>query len=665
MKPQPLNTHHQPALQRSENTTSGTQSAKNSGRVVAWRDFAVNPEPLKNYPQLQRTAGSRKVQDQHGTSSWIVHDPPAQHSNDDASEKSSEIVPSNKPDEEEDNQKHVQSESNTTSKKAHPTDPGPRDPYNHSDKHNDTSQPDDSAPATGMRRQHEMKPTGLGAYPQAEKKHIPALSSTDSESVAPAPMRSPDIRDMQIPRPNRNYCASVRSMVSVLSLEAEDNTRGDHLVDPSPMKHSDIRSKIGLEPTLHMSGGKLINTDIWAEKARKPGDDFLNPVYANPWIEDYVENQIDYDVHANFLYEVDSVVHCHSDVDTFSGDLLKPYQHDYTVPDYMNSGSVHRQMTSNASLYVKRKAIKSNGRYDNPGPARPPPGWVGTPTPLSTATPEPPGPAKQARPVARPRAQSDPDSFAPRIACHVRPAIREDMEGVRDIYKWEVLNGLQALDTEPLCLAEWQAILKKTQDNKLPFVVVIHGPYRSQDGPPRAGYGPVPLNGLAGKVLAFGFLTIRQPGLAGSFDGTSRMSAKAQVFVHPEYRRKKLGHICLDKLLSTISTRYATKGGYKFVNIGDNPTYNYPRHHDRKIYSVFVEHLVPRNRVLGTNRFLPDETDLKWFERVVTSRYGFYNVGRLGATHRSRRTYEPSPIWLDTVMFEHMCQEGLDFTQIL
>lgn len=468
---------------------------------------------------------------------------------------------------------------------------------------------------------------------------------------------------MQIPRPNRNYVASVRSMVSVLSLDEDHNARGGDCPEQSPMKHSDIRSKIGLEHNLHMSsGGKLINTDIWAEKARKPEEIFLDPVYANPWIEDYVENQIDYDVRADFLYKEDPIVHCHCDVDTFSGKLLNPIQHAYTVPDYMNSESLDRQMTRTASLYVKRKAIKANARKNNGGgPPRPPPGWVDTPTPLSTATPEPPA-QKPAQPTERATAKSDPDPFAPRVPCHVRPAKVEHMDGVRFIYNWEVLNGLQALDTEPLSLADWEGILNKTQDAQLPFVVVISGPYQLQAKSIQRDAGETPAD--VGTVLAFGFLAVRESGLAGSLNGSSRMSVKAHVFVHPGYRRKKLGHVCLDKLLATVSTRYSTKLGYEFVNPDDNPTYKYPWQHERKVFSVFVEYFVPRTRDVAGQRFVADESGLERFERIMT-RYGFWKTARLEAAHRSRRTYEPAPVWLDTVMFEHRCQEGLGFTQIL
>lgn len=535
-------------------------------------------------------------------------------------------------------------------------------PHKQSQKENGPFGSDNNHAPASLHRQEGAKPAHLGAYPQAEKHYAPVPSSEDSGTVAPAPMRDPDLKNLHVPRPNRNYAASVRSMVSVLSLKEDDNACGDHYADGSPVKHGDIRSKIGLEHSLHVSGGKLINTDIWMEKARKPEEIFLNPVYANPWIEDYVENQTDYDVCADFLYKEDPIVHCHRDVNTFSGKLLKPVQYDYTVPDYMDSDSTHRQMTSSASLYVQQKTVKPNFRNKNSGQPRRAPVRVNTPPPPSPAPEAAPAPQKQSLPVQRPRAETSPDPFAPRVPCHLRPATRDDMEGVRAIYNWEVLNGIQALDTEPLSLADWEGILKKSQKDKLPFVVAIRGPYQYQGTASQDDAEPVPREELTGKALAFGFLTIRQPGLAGSSSGTSRMSAKAHVFVHPGYRRKKLGHVCLDKLLSTVSTRYATKEGYDFVNIDDNPTYKYPRHHDRKIYSVFVEYFVPRIRERAGAKFSPDETDLKWFERVITSRYGFWKVARLEAAHRSRTTYEPAPIWLDTVMFEHMCQEGLDFT---
>lgn len=626
-EPEPLKASHLPEKWSPE--TAGVQSQDgNNQRIVAWRDFAAKPESLKNYPQQQKVFESVQTQPRDVTNhGWAPdHDLPDKQA------------------------KHSTSNDDAQQAKCG-NDNGP---FNSDQGH----------AATSLRRREGTKPVNLGAYPQAEKHCVPVQSSENSGSVAPAPMRSIDLQNLQIPRPDRNYAASVRSMVSVLSLDEDDNARGDNFADGSPVKHTDIRSKIGLEHNLHMSGGKLINTDIWMEKARKPEVAFSSTVYTNPWIEDYVENQIDYAVRADFLYKEDPIVHCHCDVNTFTGELLNPVQYDYTVPDYMNSDSIERQMTSTSSLYMQRKATKPNFRNNNRGPSRRSHGWVDTATPLSSATPESPAPQKQSQPLQRPRAESNSNPFALRVSCHLRPATKDDMEGVRAIYNWEVLNGIQALDTEPLSLADWEGILKKSQNDKLPFVVAIGGSYQPQDKVSQGATKPVPEEELAGKILAFGFLTIRQPGLAGSADGTSRMSAKAHVFVHPGYRRRKLGHICLDKLLSTVSIRYATKLGYEFINIDDNPTYKYPRHHDRKIYSVFVEYFVPRVQGGwgGGTSFSPNETDLKWFEQVITSRYGFWKVARLEAAHRSRTTYEPAPIWLDTVMFEHLCQEGLGFT---
>ncbi|OIW33017.1 hypothetical protein CONLIGDRAFT_711004 [Coniochaeta ligniaria NRRL 30616] len=550
--------------------------------------------------------------------------------------------------------------------------PGPRDVDNQRRKSRDPFQSDDY-PSSSPQDQHPAKAEPLRMHRNVAKKGKRFQSDTDSESVAPAPMRSPDLSAMKIPRPNHKYVASVRSIVSVLSLDEDDNARRDTYPEQSLVKHGDLRSKIGEEHGLYMSAdGKLIDTNIWQEKARQPETVFVNPAANREWIEDYVENRVDYNVRATFLYEEDSAVHCHSDVNTFSGKLLKPTQYDYTVPDYIKSVAMDRQMNCSANLFCQIRAgkgNKGNGRSNNSvgPPPPPPPGWVETPAPVSTTASPEATVQKPGQIVVRARADSDTNPFAPRIPCHLRPAKMEHMPGVQSIYNWEVLHGLQATDTEPLSLADWQGILHKSHEEKLPFIVVIGGPYqyqvrdKSYEGTTEQS-AQLP---ITGKVLAFGFLTIRQPGLTGSFNGTSRMSAKAHVFVHPAYRRQKLGHVCFDKLLSTVSTRYSTKLGYDFINVTDNPTYKYPWQHDRKLYSIFVEYLVPRTRADINSRFEPDEKDLKLFAKALKDRYGFWNVGTLQAAHRSRVTYEPAPIWLDLVMFEHMCQEGLGFTRTL
>lgn len=489
------------------------------------------------------------------------------------------------------------------------------------------------------------------SQPESVKAHDP---------VAPAPMRSPDLTAVNIPRPNQRYTGSIRGALSISSVGNNDATDLTTTGPGAPGTPSDIRNKIAPKHRLKAVGNKWVK-NTWEDK--NPDAAFVDPVYVNPWIEDYVAHQIDYDVRANFLHECNSANHCHCDVDTFTGKLLKPVEYPYSVPDYFNGDSTERQMNRTASLYVKKLTSKGQ-KKESTRPYRPPADWVDTP--LSTSVREPSvKKLHQSTQVKVKETDSEADPFAPLISCHVRPAGREHMPGVQEIYNLEVLNGLQALDTEPLPLSDFEAILSQTQRAKMPFVVALSGPFE-----PFASGAKTEMTQKNGRgmVLAFAFLTIRQPGLAGSFSGTSRMSAKAHVFVHPDYRRKRLGHICLDKILSTVSTRYSTKLGYEFINPDDNPTYKYPWQHDRTFYSIYIEYFVPLKQVQTSAfnpKFAPDNTDLEWFEELMISRYGFRKEARLDATHRSRRSYQPNPIWLDTVIFEHICQEGLWFTETL
>ncbi|KAB5516929.1 hypothetical protein GE09DRAFT_1158966 [Coniochaeta sp. 2T2.1] len=643
--------------------------------LSAWRDFAANPEPEKIGLPVRDFSGSTEDQRQESfyDGKKVSHGQPEKGS---ASEK---IDKPARPEKNRAPAPITQGSGSHVNSNSAPTTEDDQYSFH-------TIKTDSDSTFKSMRRQYGPKHEPQGNQRLGENNDQDVSSGKGTEPMAPAEMRSPDLRQIHIPRPNHNYTRSERSMVSVLSLNEDDNARGDAGSHMTPGKYSDIRSKIGFPADLHVSpDGKLVDTDVWAGGRQPNSEKFLDPVYHNPWIKDYVKNQVDCDVRADFIYKVDPVVHCHSDVDTFSGELLSPVKHEYTVPDYVNTDNVEHQMTRSSSLFLQKMAANKNrdggnrsnngrGRNNNHGrnnsrarPFRPDPNFTETPPPMSMvpqdSAPQKQGFAQEHKETEDP--SDDEDPFAPRVPCHMRPAHKDDMDGVSQIYNWEVEKGLQALDTKPLTRADWEGILKKTQDAMLPFVVVIRGAYEHKGKSRFDNPSDYPEDEVAGKVIAFGFLSIRQPGLAGSFEGTSRMSAKAMVFVHPGYRHKKLFHICIDKLLSTVSIRYSTKRGYDFINPGDNPTYKYPWQHDRKMYSVIVEYLVPRLPESGGNRFLPDETDLTWFERIMTSNYGFWKVGRLNAAHRSRLSYEPRPIWLDTVMFEHTCQQTMGFTDFL
>lgn len=543
------------------------------------------------------------------------------------------------------------------------------------------------------------------------------------EPVAPAPMRDPDLDVIQIPRPDGTYVSPPPSNPSVSSLGHDNDPLPTFTDDDSSMQVAsqtpDIRGKLAPMHQLESHNGKWVDKSFW-DASNALDASLANPLYANPWIGDWAKKDETVPVSASFLYEVDSSSHCHSDINTYTGKLLGPVDYPYTAPDYMNewADSTERQMTRTSNLYIQKKTTKQprNRRvHAPPGPAPPgyaPPspapalrGWTET---VASAVAPHSSIHKQIQPVesvqqlqqvettvtpaettatdVKPNSsETEYDPYEPLVKCHIRPAGKQDMKGALDIYNWEVIHGDQALDAQLLTLSDFELLLKQHQDAKLPFIVLLSGPHQEsevvgdrEDSAPMKKWASMypqmklrqptaevlPVND--GEILAFGFITVRQPGLAGALNGTGQKTGLIRTFVHHEYRGKKLGEACVDTLLSMVSHRYSVKLNL-FRNINKDPVYETARQSAHEFVSIFFERLVPRLETVnetGKAKFVPDHKAIIEGENQLKSRFNFWKVARLDATHRID-PYESAskrdlPQWVDTLVFEHQCHpEGL------
>ncbi len=249
-------------------------------------------------------------------------------------------------------------------------------------------------------------------------------------------------------------------------------------------------------------------------------------------------------------------------------------------------------------------------------------------------------------------AENEAEARIPKFVYHIRPADYFDMPGVVEIYNLEVLEGTQALDTEPLRDDDFYKLLRMSQENKLPFIVALLGSSASsQTGQPYV-LGES-WTAWVDTVIAFAFLTINQPGLSGRLDGTSRYSAKLHLFVHPQYRRKGVGQAMLDQLMHLASTRYKQVGGAEYVNPRGDPLYTSAAEAPRKYHRAFVE-------VRLKSRADPAAG---WYETMLR-KFSFRRVGSmLDNAHLSR--VGQGSFWLHTAIFQHNCcdEEDVDKTQ--
>ncbi|PSR75231.1 hypothetical protein BD289DRAFT_457257 [Coniella lustricola] len=184
-----------------------------------------------------------------------------------------------------------------------------------------------------------------------------------------------------------------------------------------------------------------------------------------------------------------------------------------------------------------------------------------------------------------PEVDPDPLPGRAKILCFMRPARKSDLTEILEIYNWEVLHGIQALDNKPLLLQDFESILEQCKKAKTPFIVVIGGKssqgvareyedlVRQRSKPSRA-WQHVNQHGLDrktlqqveqqrdptnGPVLAFGFITIPGKGLAGDVhENVDRFHGRLHLYVDHQYRRKGIGQLLLQRLSACCSVRAET-----------------------------------------------------------------------------------------------------------
>jgi hypothetical protein len=537
--------------------------------------------------------------------------------------------------------------------------------------------------------------------------------TTDSvacASEAPPSMHDPNLDIVKIPRPDGRYKSPLPSNPSVSSLGRDqsppgfaDGTSGTHVVKQTP----DIRGKLAPKHKLESHNGAWVDTSFWSATNEQAAA-LVDPLYVNPWIQDWAQKDETESVSARFLYEVDSTSHCHSDVNTYTGKLLSPVEYPYTAPDYMTewSDSPHHQMNLTSSLFIQKKMAGRQPRNKRvnapPGPPRFNRGW--TETVASTVGPHSvpqkemqqiqeletvPAPAESTGTDAKPQSsETEVDPHQPLVECHIRQAGQQDMQGALGIYNWEVTHGDQALDTQKLSLSDFQGLLKQAQEARLPFIVVIGGPYQepktTDEWKPapaslkkwKAKYPQIKVraktaNALPsgdGMVLGFGFITIRQPGLTGSFACTGRKTGLLRTFVHPEYHGKEVDEACMDSLLAMVSHQYSSKLDL-FRNHNNDPIYEPARQLAHDFVVIYLERLVPRLETVnqtGKAKFVPNHTEIMRMEGHLKTRFTFHKVARLDGTHRidpyESASERDGAEWVDTLVFEHAChRDGLYF----
>ncbi|KAL2164044.1 hypothetical protein VTH06DRAFT_3258 [Thermothelomyces fergusii] len=507
----------------------------------------------------------------------------------------------------------------------------------------------------GRRRGRGQKESGQrGIGPGRNGRHG-SLSDGRDGGVRPPQLDElePDLSKYWVPRPNKNYQGSSYSLPSLGSGFNISNNGLD--ARQSKGTNADIRNTIGLKPSIYKSPalGNTWTKYNWDDPNGRDADDVFAQVsylapFVHAWMKDIPRNIV-----ANFSHRGEA--HWKCDIDTFTGRLLPPVTQPETMPDStpLDSNMEWRRRNWTSTLLRKHYNIRRNGHLRQNKRLTSPP-QVEYAAPERNVIDEPV--------IERPEYHP----FVPRIASFLRPAVTSDMEAVCAIYNWEVEHGLQALDSQPLSAKDFQDILGATQQLGMPFIVAVRGSARDlgliKGNLSFSIFQQVPSQDKQGRgeILGYAFLSVWQPGLGGSANGSSRATARINVFVHPHYRRKKIGFSLLDMLLTTVSDCFSSETAYDFIDPDNSPVYKKGPNRQRQYFKVYLSYRV-RHKVQGEGDQRPESKrkhhgdDLSWVKKLVEDRLNFTELVRYEAVHRSARGGKEPVCWLDEVVFEHTC----------
>ncbi|KAK0622851.1 hypothetical protein B0T14DRAFT_494424 [Immersiella caudata] len=521
--------------------------------------------------------------------------------------------------------------------------------------------PQDHAAVQGL--DHSMRRQGDRQNKQTKQSLAHKLDTdkksnrADISSLDAASLESPDLTKYRIPGKKRDDDASsVPSLPSVSSFHSVASRGGDELITRGTNNlPSDVRNTVGLDSSLQVEGG------AW-ETNKYSDEDFSESRFLRPFIVSWRNS-----IPCNVLAE-DVASHSHSDIDTVTGRFIPPLIHSAAFPTIVETrgGLDWRRQTWSSELLARRRVSLKKQKGEQ------------TELHASLITAEERAEVAEAQRKLKDFLVNRPAwcTFAPRSPCHLRPVRPEDLAGVVEIYNWEVENGYQALDSKPLTVSDFATIVSRTQELGMPFVVAVYGrakKFETSKGnvfyttvTPHPDATHPPDQRKIGKVLGFAFLSGWEPGLTGSGLGSSRTTAKINIFVHPDYRRKRIGYSLFDKVLSTVSDGYCSTEGYDFVDLSNSAAYKTARENDRKYYRIFtnflVRHKFHNNGKNARSKALEAayETELGYIRKMLTEEFNFNEHGCFGMVHRTPNTRPGLVKWLDSVVFDHTCWFNID-----
>ncbi|KAF3769819.1 hypothetical protein M406DRAFT_348893 [Cryphonectria parasitica EP155] len=492
-------------------------------------------------------------------------------------------------------------------------------------------------------------------------------------------------------RPKHDYDLESQSLPdTVSSVHFDDDEPVAYFTgsDAGDVPTKDIRGQIADESNLAPTGDGQGWYDQSQFKEFASDDDSWGPSKA--WFAESVESWLDntnkYELPSVWFLTSNIERHEHCDVNTFNGWLNAPVDYPETCMnplDEIKPQETKRRLTYSSSLKSATNYTKNKRRLDNaeemhgelvanPQPAQVPAQAQPQAQLVAANSAQAPrggqmGQQVQAGPSV-PMASANLDDYEQtyvKIPCFLRPAEHGDLEQVLTIYNWEVAHGTQAMDTKPLVVQDIRRIFQRCKVSETPFIVVIAGtaeeavarkevPARPQGMQPymqRNSHQDQPEKREQDKVLAFGFITIPDAGLAGDVHhNVGRFQGRLYLYVAHDSRRNGLGRALLCRLTKCCSTMMISMGEYDWYDPTKNKACDVAPFNSRKYSRLFLE----------TASKGKTDPDTKWYAEFLDSE-AFTCVS---TTDRARKIgYGDGGKWMDTIVWQYDCSDPKHLTE--
>lgn len=503
-----------------------------------------------------------------------------------------------------------------------------------------------------VRQPFDAANSGLGVIPTSERK-FQAKKSCDRESQS-------------LPE----TVSSVKSMGSG-NIENQKSSSDVRQVGRGP-----VHSHLG--PSMNNEGSKDEHSDSEKHSNGKTSSDACQK-----WVDDLIH----FPICLSIVQKIDRHYEC--DVEPINGFLMAPVDYPETHINPLDKSSGEealRRLNGTAGLKSladfekRRRLIQPAKKHEDGANSRDAyeqwPGWQANPPIFADKLPptQPPtSPGRQGQTTTEnlhngrdiPGDTQSPEKSEVPKSWFLRPVQEEDLPQILKIYNWEVVNGIQALDNEPLILKDVQRILAHCRAGQTPFIVAIAGTpaeaaarkeipahprayqvqrigqYSHLIGPDHPSYQIPELD----KILGFGFLNISVPGLAGNVQhSVCRFQARTHVYVHAKHRRNGIGRSLLHKLTRCCSIYSVDMGTYEWFDPSNSRVCDLPGFNPRNYSCLLVE----------TASRSENDPDTIWYSKFLDSE-GFVCIS---ASEKTRKIgHGEDGQWLDNLVWQLDCQD--------